>query len=306
MGWRRRPRRGSSSAAGFVVRLEGQRVEDSLPGTLGQLLFAYLVLNRLRRIDRDELLIAVYGEDATADHHARLSVLLSKLRRVVGAELLTGRAQIELVAAGGRLRRRRGRARGAASGRVARREGRVGGRLGSVRPRLRRREPAPAPRPRPPVARGLEATPRRRPAERAGVPGSGQPRNRRAGAASSRELCSSAHRARSVPRDRPPDPDGGARAKRERRRGAACLTTGCASCSEKSSASPPAQRCRTSTGACSAARPRLRLRSPRPARGCPRAKPSPRGRDGPRRCAPAPSPRARRRPCPQGPCRRRR
>ena len=90
-------RRGSSSAAGFVTKLEGQRVEDSLPGTLGQLLVAYLVLNRLRRIDRDELLIAVYGDDATANHQARLSVLLSKLRRVVGAELLTGRAQIELV-----------------------------------------------------------------------------------------------------------------------------------------------------------------------------------------------------------------
>ena len=81
----------------FLTKLEGQRVEGSLPGTLGQLLVAYLVLNRLRRIDRDELLTAVYGDDATANHQARLSVLLSKLRRVVGAELLTGRAQIELV-----------------------------------------------------------------------------------------------------------------------------------------------------------------------------------------------------------------
>jgi DNA-binding SARP family transcriptional activator len=81
----------------FVARLEGRRVEDSLPGALGQLLFAYLVLNRRRRIDRDELLIALYGEEAPADHQARLSVLLSKLRRVVGAEQLTGRAQIELV-----------------------------------------------------------------------------------------------------------------------------------------------------------------------------------------------------------------
>ena len=50
----------------LVVRLEGRRVDDALPGALGQLLFAYLVLNRLRRIDRDELLIAVYGEEATA------------------------------------------------------------------------------------------------------------------------------------------------------------------------------------------------------------------------------------------------
>jgi SARP family transcriptional regulator, regulator of embCAB operon len=81
----------------FVVRLAGQRVENSLPGPLGQLLFGYLVLNRLRPIDRDELLIAVYGEEAAADHHARLSVLLSKLRRVIGGERLTGRAQIELV-----------------------------------------------------------------------------------------------------------------------------------------------------------------------------------------------------------------
>ena len=81
----------------FVVRLDGRRVEDALPGAKGQLLFAYLVLNRLRRIDRDELLIAVYGEEATPDHHPRLSVLLSKLRRVIGPELLTGRAQLELV-----------------------------------------------------------------------------------------------------------------------------------------------------------------------------------------------------------------
>ena len=81
----------------LVVRLEGQRLENSLPGVLGQLLVAYLVLNRLRRINRDELLIAVYGEGAASDHQARLSVLLSKLRRVVGTELLIGRAQIELV-----------------------------------------------------------------------------------------------------------------------------------------------------------------------------------------------------------------
>jgi SARP family transcriptional regulator, regulator of embCAB operon len=81
----------------LVVRLDGERVEDELPGVKGQLLFAYLVLNRRRRIGRDELLDAVYGEEATRDHHPRLSVLLSKLRRVVGPELLSGRAAIELV-----------------------------------------------------------------------------------------------------------------------------------------------------------------------------------------------------------------
>jgi SARP family transcriptional regulator, regulator of embCAB operon len=81
----------------LAVTLDGQRVDEALPGAKGQLLFAYLVLNRFRRIERDELLIAVYGEEAAPDHHPRLSVLLSKLRRVVGSELLTGRAQIELV-----------------------------------------------------------------------------------------------------------------------------------------------------------------------------------------------------------------
>jgi hypothetical protein len=80
-----------------VVDLGGRRVEDTLPGANGRLLFAYLVLNRLRRMDRDELLRAVYGEDAPPDHHPRLSVLLSKLRHAVGPELLPGRSEIELV-----------------------------------------------------------------------------------------------------------------------------------------------------------------------------------------------------------------
>ena len=80
----------------LVVKLEGRRVDDAIPGVLGHLLFAYLVLNRLRRIDRAELLVAVYGEEATPGHQARLSVLLSKLRRAAGPELLVGRAQLEL------------------------------------------------------------------------------------------------------------------------------------------------------------------------------------------------------------------
>ena len=80
----------------LVVKLEGRRVDDAIPGVLGHLLFAYLVLNRLRRIDRAELRVAVYGVEATPGHQARLSVLLSKLRRATGPELLVGRAQLEL------------------------------------------------------------------------------------------------------------------------------------------------------------------------------------------------------------------
>jgi SARP family transcriptional regulator, regulator of embCAB operon len=81
----------------LVVELGGRRLEEQLPGAGGRLLFAYLVLNRVRRVGREELLMAVYGEEAAPDYHPRLSVLLSKLRRVVGPELLAGRAEIELM-----------------------------------------------------------------------------------------------------------------------------------------------------------------------------------------------------------------
>ena len=80
----------------LVVELDGRRVEHALPGAKGRLLFAYLVLNRDRRIIRDELLEAVYGEEASGTQHSSLSVLLSKLRSVIGHELLAGRSEIEL------------------------------------------------------------------------------------------------------------------------------------------------------------------------------------------------------------------
>src|SRR5215213_8279031 len=81
----------------LAVELSGRRVEEQLPGNKGRLLFAYLVLNRARRISRDELLTAVYGEEASPDQHPSLSVLLSKLRSVIGQEFLAGRSEIELV-----------------------------------------------------------------------------------------------------------------------------------------------------------------------------------------------------------------
>jgi DNA-binding SARP family transcriptional activator len=81
----------------LVVELNGRRVEDALPGAKGRLLFAYLVLNRDRRMSRDELLTAAYGEEASPNQHPSLSVLLSKLRSVIGQELLAGRSEIELV-----------------------------------------------------------------------------------------------------------------------------------------------------------------------------------------------------------------
>ena len=83
----------------LMVQLDGRRVEDAFPGAKGRILFAYLVLHRARRLTRDELLIAVYGDDASPDQSSALSVLLSKLRAVVGPVVLARRSEIELVLA---------------------------------------------------------------------------------------------------------------------------------------------------------------------------------------------------------------
>jgi SARP family transcriptional regulator, regulator of embCAB operon len=81
----------------FVAELDGSRVEDTLPGRRGRLLFAYLVLNRGRALSRDELLLAGWGEDASVEVGNALSVLLSKLRHGLGGDRLGGRAAVELL-----------------------------------------------------------------------------------------------------------------------------------------------------------------------------------------------------------------
>ena len=237
----------------LVVRLDGRRVEDALPGAKGQLLFAYLVLNRLRRIDRDELLIAVYGEEATPDHHPRLSVLLSKLRRVIGPELLAGRAQLELVlpadafvdveAALEALHRAESHV---AAGEWAEAWGPSGIAYHVASRRCSRATTA--------LAGRVAATPRRRPAARARVLRGGEARPRRPDTAAGRGVRAPADRAGPVPRDRLPDPDGGARARAGTSPRRCASTTACASCSATSSGSRPARPCRASTDACSARR----------------------------------------------------
>jgi DNA-binding SARP family transcriptional activator len=81
----------------FVADLDGSRIEDVLPGRLGRVLFAYLVLNRARPVPRDTLLMAGWGEDAPAETRNALNVLLSKLRNGLGAEHFRGRTEIELL-----------------------------------------------------------------------------------------------------------------------------------------------------------------------------------------------------------------
>jgi DNA-binding SARP family transcriptional activator len=81
----------------FVVDIDGYRIEGTLPGRRGRVLFAYLVLKRGRPVPRDELLMAGWGEDAHVEAKNALSVLLSKLRHGLGADHLQGRTQIELL-----------------------------------------------------------------------------------------------------------------------------------------------------------------------------------------------------------------
>src|SRR2546429_5564190 len=81
----------------FVADIDGSRIEDALPGRIGRILFAYLVLNRVRPVPRDTLLMAGWGEDAPAEARNALTVLLSKLRHGLGAEHLRGRTEIELL-----------------------------------------------------------------------------------------------------------------------------------------------------------------------------------------------------------------
>jgi DNA-binding SARP family transcriptional activator len=78
------------------VERDGQRLDARLPGRQGRLLFTYLVVNRHRHISRDELAEALWREPDPAAVDARLNPLLSKLRRVFGADTVDGRSTIRL------------------------------------------------------------------------------------------------------------------------------------------------------------------------------------------------------------------
>ena len=80
----------------LAIERDGQRVDALLPGRQGRLLFTYLVVNRHRQIPRDEVAEALWREPDPAAVDARLNPLLSKLRRVFGAETVEGRSTLRL------------------------------------------------------------------------------------------------------------------------------------------------------------------------------------------------------------------
>jgi DNA-binding SARP family transcriptional activator len=66
----------------LVVELNGERVEERLPGRQGRALFAFLTVNRNRVLSRDEVAAAIWPQARDAG----LAPLLSKLRRIVPLE----------------------------------------------------------------------------------------------------------------------------------------------------------------------------------------------------------------------------
>jgi DNA-binding SARP family transcriptional activator len=80
----------------FAVELAGRRVDRAFPGRQGRLLFGYLVLSRLQRVSRDALIDALWDASPPPAAGAALSVVISKVRAVVGSNVLQGRGELAL------------------------------------------------------------------------------------------------------------------------------------------------------------------------------------------------------------------
>jgi DNA-binding SARP family transcriptional activator len=80
----------------LTVRIADTRIEESLPGRQGRMLFAYLAAHRARPTPRGELHGVLWPESAPAAAESALAALLAKLRRTLGAKVLTGRQEIRL------------------------------------------------------------------------------------------------------------------------------------------------------------------------------------------------------------------
>ncbi|WP_037503376.1 helix-turn-helix transcriptional regulator [Solirubrobacter soli] len=80
------------------MELQGRRLEDSLRGRQGRLLFSYLTLNRDRPVRRDELAEALWsGKGAPPAYESLLAPPLSRLRKALGPGVLEGRSELQLI-----------------------------------------------------------------------------------------------------------------------------------------------------------------------------------------------------------------
>lgn len=83
----------------YEVELDSERIDERLPGRQRRRLLAVLALNRSRVTGRELIDLLWPGQPPSTPGEA-LSSLLSKLRRAVGHERLTGRREIAFVAPG--------------------------------------------------------------------------------------------------------------------------------------------------------------------------------------------------------------
>ena len=80
----------------LVARVGGRRIEGELPSRQGRLAFTFMVVNRLRPIGRDQLAGALWPVSPPALEATALNAIISKLRRVLGADVLRGRGELRL------------------------------------------------------------------------------------------------------------------------------------------------------------------------------------------------------------------
>ncbi len=78
------------------MELGGRELTAKLPGGQARVLFTYLVVNRALPARREELIEALWPWRAPAGADASLSALLSRLRGVLGSDVLSGGAQVRL------------------------------------------------------------------------------------------------------------------------------------------------------------------------------------------------------------------
>jgi DNA-binding SARP family transcriptional activator len=81
----------------LAVEIDGRRCEHELPGRQGRLLFAFLVVNRIRPVARPELLDVLWPHEPPPTAETTLTGVLSRLRHTIGEDVLQGREQLRLL-----------------------------------------------------------------------------------------------------------------------------------------------------------------------------------------------------------------
>src|SRR3954447_25947095 len=84
----------------IAVTVGGRRVEGELPGRQGRVLLAHLVVHRMRPPDRDQLFADLWAAGPPRGAGQAPRSLLSRARRILGADVVAGRDAPHLVLGG--------------------------------------------------------------------------------------------------------------------------------------------------------------------------------------------------------------